>query len=234
MIYQQPAFVLHSRPYRETSVMLTLLTPQFGKLQATIRGVRGAKRSAQKQAWLQPFQAIQIQWRAQGEQEWIRPQSFEPYGPPIGLVGDANICGLYINELLYRLLPSAEASPDLFLHYQQTLNGLLGTQNRSDQAWWLRQFELSLLQDLGYRLMLTQDASGQPIESGQFYDYQHESGFSLAHNPQFAFRGDCLLRLASLHYDSDCLNDWRRLMRQVLQPYLGHKPLATRALFKTL
>lgn len=233
MNYQQPAFILHSRPYRETSVMLTLFTPQFGKLQATVRGVRGSKRAALKQAWLQPFQVIQFQWRSQNFTDWIYPQSFEPYGVPIRLNGEANICGLYLNELLYRLLHNSESAPDLFIHYQQTLQGLAESNSRNDQAWLLRQFELILLQDLGYRLDLQADGYNHPIQADQRYQYHHEIGFILSSDPQLGYSGACLLHLASGQFKRECLSVWKHLMRQALQPYLGAKPLATRMLFES-
>src|SRR5690554_6048023 len=99
MQYQQPAFVLHSRPYRETSLLLTLFTPEFGKLNAVARGVRSNQKTSQKQAWLQPFQPIQIVWQAKQNQGLVTLRSFEPYGASVRLLADANICGLYLNEL---------------------------------------------------------------------------------------------------------------------------------------
>ena len=239
MIYQQPAFVLHSRPYRETSVMLTFFTPEFGKLNATIRGVRSAgKRAAQKQAWLQPFQALQIQWRAaeHSHSEWINPQNFEPHGLAFALRGEASLCGLYLNELLYRLLQPCAPMVGLFVNYQQTLQALSQASDREHQAWCLRQFELGLLVDLGYELDLTQDHQGQPLVADARYGYNPQLGLirlSHASQDEWSLNGDCLIKLAQQHFCSECLPTWKQLMRRVLQPHLGHKPLATRQLFKS-
>lgn len=241
MIYQQPAFVLHSRPYRETSVMLTLFTPEFGKLNATVRGVRsGGKAAVQKQAWLQPFQALQIQWRGAENQvsEWIHPQGFEPHGVSIGLKGEASLCGLYLNELLYRLLQTCAPMESLFLHYQQTLQLLLQANNRDHQAWCLRQFELALLSELGYELDLIQDHQSQPILDSTSYTYRPELGLialhpNYANSSEWCISGECLIKLAQKTFCKDCLPAWKQLMRRVLHPHLGPKPLATRQLFKS-
>lgn len=241
MIYQQPAFVLHSRPYRETSLMLTLFTPEFGKLNATVRGLRsGGKGAAQKQAWLQPFQALQMQWRAteHSVNEWIHPQNFEPHGLPIALNGEANLCGLYLNELLYRLLQTCAPMERLFVQYQHTLNTLALAQNRADQAWCLRQFELALLTELGYELDLTQDHHATDLDPSARYAYHPQLGFVRV-NPgdtraalEWSMSGECITKLAQNRVCSDCLPAWKQLMRRVLQPHLGLKPLATRQLFK--
>lgn len=239
MIYQQPAFVLHSRPYRETSMMLTFFTPEFGKLNATIRGVRSAgKRAAQKQAWLQPFQALQIQWRAaeHSHSEWVNPQSYEPHGLPFSLKGESGLCGLYLNELLYRLLQPCAPMVGLFVNYQQTLQALSQAADREHQAWCLRQFELGLLADLGYELDLTHDFQNQPLEAAARYSYSAQLGLSRLHpavQNEWSLAGDCLIKLAQRQFCSACLSDWKQLMRRVLQPHLGNKPLATRQLFKT-
>lgn len=228
--WQQPAFILHTRAYRETSLMLTLFTPEFGKLQATIKGIKGAsKTTRQKQAWLQPFQALQIQWKATQETDWIYPTSYEPYNHPYLLLGEANICGLYLNELLYRLLQNLEPMPSLFLTYQTSLQELSLTTERAEQAWVLRKFELELLDELGYSLNLLEDAQGNPINPELNYSYFNQQG--LIADVQGTWSGKCLIQLANQEFCQDCLIAWRNLLRRVLAPHLGTKPLATRQLF---
>lgn len=240
IIYQQPAYVLHSRPYRETSLLLTFFTPEQGKQLATVRGVRSNSKAArQKQAWLQPFQPLQLQWRGQEHtnSEWINPQSFEPQGQGHLLTGEANLCGLYLNELLYRLLQPCSSMEGLFDSYQNTLRALAATQERALLAWYLRQFELALLTDLGYELDLSQDAQHQPIDQQACYGYQYQVGLVRLDKPQpteWHLSGDCVLKLIEQEFCPNCLSAWKQLMRRVLQPHLGIKPLATRQLFKSL
>lgn len=233
MLYQQPAFVLHSRSYRETSLLLTLFTPEFGKLNAVARGVRGSQKTAQKQAWLQPFQSIQINWRMKQQQGLVTLSSFEPYGARHFLQADANICGLYLNELLYRLLPEFEPEADLFLQYQQALKELETCADRHNQAWLLRKFEFNLLQALGYQINLQADVNGRQINPEQRYIFQLEAGLVASENQNLGLLGSCILSLAGGEFLPACQTPLRNLMRQVLAPYLGAKPLMTRALFQS-
>jgi len=237
MLKQQPAFILHSRPYRETSVLLSLFTPELGKVSASLRGVRSASKVArQKQAWLQPFQPLLLNWRegTQAQLDWVKPQNIEPNGRPYGLIADANICGLYLNELLYRLLQPGLGLHDLFEHYQQTLFALMQSTERELMAWHLRQFELTLLAELGYGLDLTQDAQGQSIEEAAHYRYQMQAGlYKITSDADLAgsISGACLQKLADQQFCVGCLSAWKLFLRRILQPHLGVKPLATRALF---
>lgn len=237
MLKQQPAFILHSRPYRETSVLLSLFTPELGKVSASLRGVRSASKVArQKQAWLQPFQPLLLNWRegSQAQLDWVKPQNLEPNGSAYGLKADANICGLYLNELLYRLLQPGLGLNELFEQYQQTLFALAQSSERELMAWHLRQFELALLTELGYGLDLTQDAQGQSIEEDAIYRYQMQTGlYRMTSDADLSgsISGACLQKLANQQFCVGCLSAWKLFLRRVLQPHLGAKPLATRALF---
>ncbi|UQB43219.1 DNA repair protein RecO [Thiomicrospira microaerophila] len=237
MLKHQPAFILHSRPYRETSVLLSLFTPELGKVSASLRGVRSTSKAArQKQAWLQPFQPLLLNWRegTDAQPDWVKPQNLEPNGSNYGLKADANICGLYLNELLYRLLQPGLGLNELFTQYQQTLFALSQSNERELMAWHLRQFELALLTELGYGLDLTQDAQGQSIEEAAIYRYQMQTGlYRIAPDADLSesITGACLLKLANQQFCVGCLSAWKLFLRRVLQPHLGVKPIATRALF---
>lgn len=233
----QPAFILHSRPYRETSMLLTLFMPEMGKVSASLRGVRSASKSArQKQAWLQPFQPLMVEWRETPTQQldWLTPQNIEPQGLAYGLKADAALCGLYLNELLYRLIQPTDGLEGLFAHYQQALHALAQSDQRELMAWHLRQFELVLLAELGYGVDLTLDAQAQPIEPALLYGYQPQTGFYQLNplpQPRWSITGACLLKFSEQEFCLACLASWKQLMRRILQPHLGTKPLATRALF---
>jgi DNA repair protein RecO (recombination protein O) len=216
-----------------------MFTPQFGRINTIIRGVRTkSKLSAQKQAWLQPFQALQIEWRASTADHLdglIRLQTFEPYpSGSVALMGESAFCGLYLNELLYRLLSPMMAVESLFVGYQQTLSGLSQTQTRQQQAWLLRQFELHLLSVLGYEPNLTTCSNGFAIEPNRRYIYDSESGFRLALDSEpEGISGYCLHQMATRTYCPTCLTAWKRLTRLFLQNLLGGKPLLTRQLFQS-
>lgn len=236
----QSAYVLHTRPYRETSVIATFLTADHGKINGVVRGARGKTRSSmQKNATLQPFQKLSIEWRdkpnANNDLVTIRSVESEPVR--FFLEGESSFCGLYLNELLYRLLYPRVALESLFEEYEQSLLKLLKVDSRNQQAWVLRQFELHLLQDLGVSLHFDLDANKQAIESTAQYQYYPEMGAFPVLDEQavgngIMVSGACLLKLSELTYCEPCLGSWKRLLRHVLNLYLGAKPIMTRQLFK--
>lgn len=242
---EQLALVLHSRPYRETSLMLTLLTPEQGKINAVVRGVRTkSKTAAIKQAWCQPFQELRIRWIEKTAQKLpglVNLSQFEPTSVRFPLVGEASICGLYVNELLYRLLYPQVPIESMFQTYQQTLYDLAIAQNRYEQAWALRQFEYELLMSLGVAFDLTHDAQHQPILENQNYRFFPELGSILEDRTNTSdlsglgspISGQCLLQFAQFEPCETCMPQWRRLFRNLLNHYLGGKPIQTRALFQS-
>ena len=117
-IEQQPAYVLHSRPYRETSLLLECLTRDHGWLGVVARGVR-RERARLQRAQLEPFQLLALDWMQRGELATL--QSAEGVGAPLRLVGDAGLAGLYLNELAVRLTGRQDPLPELFDAYARTL-----------------------------------------------------------------------------------------------------------------
>jgi DNA repair protein RecO (recombination protein O) len=241
---EQNALVLHSRPYRETSALVTLFTPDYGKLTAVIRGVRGGKKTtASKVALLQPFQMLTIGWRdnpramSATASDLITLQQLEATPLRFPLLGENAVCGLYENELLYRMLYPGVVSEALFADYQQSLYHLANAQNRLDQAWSLRQFEFQLLDALGFGLVCDVDSLQHPIEPQADYAYYPQMGAVRLIDPHITpgqavvIRGECLLKLAQLTLCPTCLNAWKTLLRHALQAHLGAKPVMTRQLF---
>ena len=236
---QQQAYVLHKRPYRETSLLVTFLTAEKGRQNAVVKGVRSNSKSSRvKQAWLQPFQSLNISWaeRSVHQSDLINLRLLEPASVRFPLIGDANICGLYLNELLYRLLYPRVTSESIFEDYQQALLGLARAQDRNEQAWVLRQFEFQLLNDLGYGFDLSSDAAGKAIDEDKQYKFVPEIGFvelsGLVEVQGATISGRCILRFLAEDYSPDCANAIKQFFRQVLAYYLGNKPIQTRALFQ--
>lgn len=236
---QQQAYVLHKRPYRETSLLVTFLTSERGKLNAVIKGVRGSsKTSRAKQAWLQPFQSLNISWleRSVHQSDLVSLKLLEPAVVRFPLVGDANICGLYLNELLYRLLYPSVASDAVYEDYQQALLGLAKAETRFEQAWVLRHFEFKLLTDLGYGFDLSADACGTEIDENKVYRFVPEMGFVEHIATQdvqvTTLSGKCILGFLKKEDSQECLSEIKRFFRQVLAYYLGDKPIQARSLFQ--
>ena len=215
---QQPAYVLHARPYRETSLLLECLTREHGRLGVVARGVR-RERARLQRAQLEPFQPLALDLLLRGELATLR--GAEPAGPPLRLSGDAGMAGLYLNELVVRLTGRQDPFPRLFDAYARTLPRLA---EPGALGWQLRRFERDLLEAIGYGLQLDAEAdSGEPLSPQGWYRYQLEHGPEpCAANAPRALRGSDLLALAADHPpDAAGLAALRRLMREVIRFHLG-------------
>ncbi|WP_334107193.1 DNA repair protein RecO [Methylobacillus sp.] len=230
----QPVFVLHTYPFKETSLVVELFSREFGRVAAVAKGAR-RPRSAMR-GMLQAFQPLQATWS--GKAELKNLHSMEWGSGLLLLRGEALMCGFYLNELLLRLLPREDGHDALFDYYGQTLRIL--AQEQVPPATTLRRFELKLLQELGYAVPLQHDAEGNDVQIGQVYSYAVEHGAMRAsgHVPQansVQLTGKTLLDMAQDHY-SDPLTQQqsKQLMRLLLAHYLNDKPLHTRQLLMDL
>ncbi|TBR39661.1 MULTISPECIES: DNA repair protein RecO [Dyella] len=217
-VQQQPAFVLHARPYRETSMLLECLTPEFGRIGVVARGVRREKARLQR-SQLEPFQRLSLDLMLKGELAAL--QGAESVGPGVRLEGQAGLAGLYVNELVVRLTVRQDPMPDLFEAYA-TLLARLGSSE--SQAWTLRRFERDLLDVCGYALQLEfEGESGEPIAPGLHYRYHAELGATPCRaDVPHALRGSDLLALGSDQApDTVGLSALRSMMRDVIRFHLG-------------
>ena len=227
-IILQPVFVLHSRPFRDTSLLLDLLTHHHGRIHVLARNARGLR--SRFKGLLQPFVPFLASWS--GKTELMYLNQVEANGLPYYLSGVALISGFYLNELLVRLLHREDAHPAIYTAYQTALSHLARGDNQENL---LRLFEKQLLFELGYGVQLDKDATGVPIIAEQLYQYQAQHGFVKtfrAISEATVFQGKNLL---ALHYEelrhADDLQAAKRLMRLLLIPLLGDKPIKSRELF---
>ena len=226
------AFVLHSRPYRESSQLVELFCADSGRQSLVARGSRSARSPLKAQ--LQPFTLLSVSWRGRGELKSL--DQLEVVAAPLRLREVSLYSALYLNELLYYLLERHTAYPELFDYYRQALQ-LLSSDGSPEPV--LRQFELLLLEALGYGIDFTLDAlSGLPIEPQRYYLYRAECGFVLAPGSvpgADRFEGRHLLAMGDgLLTSADELQAAKRFCRQALKPYLGNRPLKSRELFQHL
>ncbi len=221
----QAAFVLHSRPYKESSALVDLFTPQ-GRLRAVLRSARGRAGSLAR-----PFVPLEVELRGRSELKTLA--RLEGAGLAHWLDGDALFSGLYLNELLIRLLPAEDAHPDLFEHYAATLPALAAKRPLEPL---LRAFEWRLLSELGYGFALDQDIQGQPVAANGLYRLVPDAGLEPVGQFQPGlFQGAELLAMAEADWQSPgALAAAKRLMRQALAPHLGGRPLVSRELFMNL
>ncbi|MEW6354600.1 MAG: DNA repair protein RecO [Pseudomonadota bacterium] len=224
----QPAYVLHQRPYRDTSALVELFSADFGRVGAVARGARAAK--SRMQGLLQPFQPLLVSWSGRGE--LVTLTGCEAAGPAQRPAGATLLSGFYMNELLLRLLHRHDPHRGLFESYAAALRNL---EDVNQEQRTLRIFEKHLLQELGYALVLNHCAdTGAALQENRLYSYQLEKGPLDVDAPRpydITVHGRTLLALdqETLH-DGAILREAKRLTRAALALYLGDKPLRSRAL----
>jgi len=227
----QPAYVLHTYPYRETSLIVEVFSRDFGRLPLMARGARRPKSAVR--GLLLSFQPLSLSWFGKAELRTLHSAEWQG-GQPL-LQGTALICGFYLNELLLKLLHRDDPHEQLFLYYQETLQELA---RRTDYAAVLRRFEMNLLKELGYALTLAHDAdSGAAIESDVPYRYVFERGPVRQKTGQNGVEllGKTLLDMADDDYgDPVTLQQSKALMRALINHYLGEDTLHTRQILKDL
>lgn len=224
------AFVLHSRPFKESSLIVELFTLDNGRFNVLARGVRGSKKT-NKRALLQPFQPLSISWLGRSELKTLK--SVEAEGLPLSLSGIPSMSGLYMNELLLKLLIHWDPHPDVFSIYHSSLKRL---HQKEQPSVILREFELNLLEELGYGVDWTSDSHGGLIESDNDYGFIAEQGFiPLIQAPNNA------LKASGKHILAVAENDWstagslalvRKVCRVIIDPLVGYKELNSRKLLQ--
>ena len=224
----EPAFVLHTRPYSNTSLVVELFSQTHGRIPVLARSARGPK--SRFAGRIQLFSPMLVSWAGKGELKSL--SQLELNGMPYSIAGQALMCCFYLNEVLLRLLQREDPYPQLFLIYQSTLQQLA---DGADVLVTLRLFEKRLLERLGYGLALQNDAqSGAPIADNCFYQYLPQRGFVQIEadlEGGSIFSGRSILALAAEKLqDGDVLRDAKRLLRMVLALHLGSKPLKSREL----
>ena len=227
-IEKQPAYVLHARPYRETSWLLECLTRDFGRLGVVVRGVRGGRR-AWMRAQLDLFQPLGVDLFLRGELATLRKVDLLEHTRR--LQGEVVLAGLYLNELVMRLTERQDPLPSLFAIYRRTLDRL---RRRDRVAWTLRRCERDLLQTLGYGLQLERELnSGHPLVPEGRYRYHVEQGpLRVGEDTPRSVRGSDLLDLgADQSPDLAGLVALRDMMREVLQFHLGGTRLRAWSMF---
>ncbi len=228
----QPVYVLHTYPFKETSLVVELFSRDFGRLAAVAKGAR-RPRSAMR-GMLQSFQPLLGAWS--GKLELRNLHSLEWGEGLLLLQGEALMCGFYLNELLLRLLPREDAHETLFDYYGQALRTLASGHGL---ATTLRRFELRMLQEMGYAVPLEHDELDAPIEADASYRYVAERGACNPGNKAAQQKGLQSCQIAGKTLLDMTLDDYsdpqtqqqsKQLMRTLLAHYLGDKPLYTRQL----
>ena len=222
----QTGFVLHSRPYKETSLIVDMFTQDYGRVALV---AKGAKRPQSKlRGVLQSFQPLSIGWSGKGELRTLTSVEWVGGMPP--LEKSALLCGFYLNEMLQHMIAREDPYPVLFKHYLQTLEAL-ATEESAPIA--LRKFELALLRETGVAAdWATCTATGHPVKPGQSYVVDPERGPRPARSQDAswpAVSGKTLLDMAGEDYsDAATQMQSKALMRFLLAHHLDGAQIKTR------
>ncbi len=231
-ISDQRTFVLRTFAYSETSLLVDVFARETGRLMLIAKGARRLK--SRQRGLLRPFQPLLLSWSGRGELPIV--SGAEQAGWAVPLMGDAWLCGYYMNELLVHLLHRYDAHEGLFDGYEQALESL--ARNPSGEAT-LRLFEKRLLGELGYGLRLEFEADGRtPVVGHHRYDYVPDRGpVPLAASMQgpVEVSGATLLALADEQLeDRQVLLESKQLLRVVLDRHLDGRALRSRRLFQQM
>lgn len=224
-VQQQAAFILHHRPFRDTSQILDVLSREHGKLALVARGSRGPK--SRLRGVLRPFMPLAMSWVQRSDLGTLT--GAELHGAPLRLSGDALLSGYYVNELLLHFLHRHDPQPEIFDIYVRAIEALAAS---AEVAPCLRRFEIEVLRALGYALNLDHEAdSHDPLQAELSYEYRFEQGpVQVARTEgQLVFNGALLIAIAAQRFDEpDVLRAANRLLREVIGFHLGGKELKSR------
>jgi DNA repair protein RecO (recombination protein O) len=228
----EPAFVLHSYPFRETSLVVEMFTRGSGRLAMVARGARRA--ASALRGHLMAFQPLTVTWGGKTELRTLYKAEWQGGVPQ--LKGQGVMCGFYLNELLLHFLAREDPHETLFDVYRDSI---LGLSSATEYSSALRRFEKNLLREMGYALLLEREAdSGRTVHPERDYAFIIERGpvpLEQVRDAAIEVRGKTLLDLACDNYsDPVTLQQSKLLMRQLVGHYLGNRTLHTRQLLLDL
>jgi DNA repair protein RecO (recombination protein O) len=227
----EPGYVLHTYPYKETSLIVEAFTRKFGRVALLARGAR-RPRSAMRGVLLS-FHPLSLGWSGSADLANLMNAEWAGGMPLLG--GRGLMCGFYVNELLLRLLPRADPHESLFEAYVEALIGLA---TQEDVFAVLRGFEKRLLAELGYAPLLETDAASHPIDPERLYRYEPDRGpvpVNGTREGQLVISGRTLLDVAAGDYArAETRDEARVLMRALIGERLHGQSLHTRSILAEL
>ncbi len=229
-VQHQPAWLLHHRPFRDSSRILDILSRDHGRLSVVARGSRSAR--SKLRGILRPFLPLQLSWVIRSDLGTLT--GAEMNGAPVSLRGDALLSGYYVNELLLSLLHRHDPQPEVFAAYSETVRDL----NRQDDvAAVLRRFEMEMLRLLGYALNLDHDTESGDLVAETQYEYRVEQGAVSVSDRDgpMTFTGAELLAIGRQEFaDPATLKNAGRLLRHVVAWHLDGKELKSRKVLQEM
>ena len=231
-VESEPGFILHTIPYRETSLLVDIFTLNHGRLRCVAKGFRKPNKKGIAKT-LFPYSEHHFQWQGRGELKTLTQA--DPIQAPVFLKQESLFVGLYINELLYKLLHQNDPHSSLYEFYRQLMTQLSTSETQQPV---LRRFEMLLLEELGYGLVLDAEAeTGQAVSSEHLYYYIPDQGLKLIQDQTadnlHAFSGADIMALCQGQLEQQSvLRAAKKLTRQVIDFYLDGKELNSRELYR--
>ncbi len=231
-VESEPGFILHTIPYRETSLLVDIFTLNHGRLRCVAKGFRKPNKKGIAKT-LFPYSEHHFQWQGRGELKTLTQA--DPIQAPVFLKQESLFVGLYINELLYKLLHQNDPHQSLYEFYRQLMTQLPTSEILQPV---LRRFEMLLLEELGYGLVLDAEAeTGQAVSSKHLYYYIPDQGLKLIQDQTadnlHAFSGADIMALCQGQLEQQSvLRAAKKLTRQVIDFYLDGKELNSRELYR--
>lgn len=224
--YGQPAYILKQADYRESSLLIDVLTRDFGRLSMLAKGVRKVK--SKTAGLLRPFLALSISFTGKSDLKTLTDAELIT-GPGCLLEGIALYCGFYVNELITLFLHQHDPHPELFKHYEYCLKSL-SDYNRLEAA--LRNFELNLLDETGYGLRLGYDINQEKsVAAGKKYLFNKENG--MIEDVKGTISGATLMAMHNRNFEDPLvLSEAKQLMRMVIDTHLHGKRIKSRAVMQ--
>lgn len=180
----QPAWVLGRRNYGDNGLLVELFMADGGRSSAVAKGVFRRKAGGSLASLLQPFHPLLVRLAGRGELKTL--VTVESPSPAYVLHGDDLLSGLYLNELMIRVLPRFDPYPVVFMGYGEAIESLQSAVGEIA----LRRFELILLSELGYRIDWWLDGNQDPIQEPMDYLYHPSQGFMPVAPPQSVAASD--------------------------------------------
>jgi DNA repair protein RecO (recombination protein O) len=230
-VQNEPAWLLHHRPFQDASRILDVLTRHHGRLSLVARGSRSGR--SRLKGLLRPFMPLQLSWVARSDLGTLT--GAERQGAPIALSGEALMAGYYVNELILNLVHRHDPQPDIFAAYAATIEALQGGDRVPAH---LRGFELDLLRLSGFALDLDHEAdTDTALQPDGRYEYRVEHGPAPVADREgpMIFTGAELLAIRARTFtDPPTLRAANRLLREVIAFHLGGKELKSRKVLRDL
>ena len=232
IIENEPVFIIHQRPYSETSQILNLFSKNFGRVDVI---AKGSKRPKSKfRSFMQPFMPLNASWSGRSQLKTLR--NIEAFQQHQSLIeADHFLSALYMNELILNFLSNADPYPNLFDIYHEALKQF----NFSDEHEpLLRIFEIRLLEEIGYAINFQTEAlNPKEIESHQYYRYEPEQGFHLlSKDSQIKkYSGKQIKSIEKMDFsERDTLLTAKKLTRETIQFHLDGKELMTKKMYRSI